>query len=115
MLVSSSNLTPAVRAGTTIFGFHNGASLGKTPVVARFEVHEQSAGFATAIALQVIGKTQFSKSGVSVIPAGQNRLVVPVTQITAKSFALAMLQQCALECLSLQSRTRSQTAPLPSA
>ena len=48
MLVSSSNLTPAVRAGTTIFGFHNGASLGKTPVVARFEVHEQSASFAMA-------------------------------------------------------------------
>jgi hypothetical protein len=93
LLVSSSNLTPAVRADTTIYGFHNGSQLGHTPVVARFEVHEQSASFATAIALQVIGKTQFSKSGVATILAGQNKVVVPVTQITAKSFALATLQQ----------------------
>ncbi len=90
---SSSNLTPAPRADTTIYGFHNGTTLGKTPVCARFEVHEQAASFETAIALQVIGKTQFSKSGVATIAAGKSHVVVSVTQITEDSFALATLQQ----------------------
>jgi hypothetical protein len=91
--VSSSNLTPAVRADTTIYGFHNGAQLGHTPVVARFEATQQSSSFATAIALQVIGSSQFSRSGVATVPGGQNKVVVAVTQITANSFALATLQQ----------------------
>jgi hypothetical protein len=92
LLVSSSNLTPLVRADTTIYGFHNGSALGHTPVVARFEVTEQSPSFTTAIALQVIGKTQFSKSGIATVPTGQSQVVVPVTQITSKSFAIATLQ-----------------------
>jgi hypothetical protein len=90
---SSSNLTPAVRPDTTIYGFHNGSQLGHSPVVARFEVHEQSPSFATAVALQVIGKTQFSKSGVATILAGHNNVVVSVSQIASGSFAFATLQQ----------------------
>jgi hypothetical protein len=90
---SSSNLTPAVRQDTTIYGFHNGTQLGHSPVVARFEVHEQSASFATAIGLQVIGKTQFSKSGVATVLAGQKNVVVSVSQTTDASFAVATLQQ----------------------
>jgi hypothetical protein len=93
LLVSSSNLTPAVRADTTIYGFHNGSQPGHTPVVARFEATEQSPSFTTAIALQVIGKTQFSKSGVATVLAGQSNVVVHVTQITDASFAVATLQQ----------------------
>lgn len=93
LLVSSSNLTPAPRADTTIYGFHNGSQLGHTPVVARFEATQQSASFATAIALQVVGSAQFTRSGVVTVLAGQKQLVVPVTQITPKSFALATLQQ----------------------
>lgn len=93
LLVSSSNFTPAVRADTTIYGYNNGAAVGQTPVCARFEVHEQSAGFATAIALQVIGKTQFSKSGVATVLAGLNKVTVGVTHITDASFAVATLQQ----------------------
>jgi hypothetical protein len=90
---SSSNLTPAVRPDTTIYGFHNGTQLGHSPVVARFEAHQQSSSFATAVALQVIGKAEFSRSGVAVVPAGQDRIVVNVAQLTADSFALATLQQ----------------------
>jgi hypothetical protein len=90
---SSSNLTPAVRADTTIYGFHNGAAANKFPVVARFEVHEQTGNFATALALQVIGKTEFTKSGVAVVLAGTKSVTVPVTQLTVGSFALATLQQ----------------------
>jgi hypothetical protein len=90
---SSSNLTPAVRADTTIYGFHNGSQLGHSPVVARFEVHEQSSSFATAVALQVVGKTQFSKSGVATVLAGQKNVVVSVSQTTDATFVVATLQQ----------------------
>jgi hypothetical protein len=90
---SSSNLTPAVRADTTIYGFHNGTQLGHSPVVARFEVHEQSSSFATAVALQVVGKTQFSKSGVATVLAGQKNVVVSVSQTTDATFVVATLQQ----------------------
>ena len=90
---SSSNLTPAVRADTTIYGFHNGSQLGHSPVVARFEATQQSSSFASAVALQVIGKAEFSRSGVAVVPAGLSKIVVNVAQLTADSFALATLQQ----------------------
>lgn len=90
---SSSNLTPAVRADTTIYGFHNGTQLGHSPVVARFEVHEQSPTFATAIGLQVIGKAQLSKSGVATVLAGHKNVVVSVSQTTDASFVVATLQQ----------------------
>ena len=90
---SSSNLTPVVRPDTTIYGFHNGAQLGHTPVVARFEATEQSSGFATAIALQVVGKTQFMKSGVATVPSGVKKVTVAVSQLSAGSFAFATLQQ----------------------
>jgi hypothetical protein len=93
LLVSSSNLTPAVRADTTIYGFHNGSQLGTTPVVARFEATQQSPSFASAMALQVIGSSQFSRSGIAHITAGQTQRVLSVSQITANSFALATLQQ----------------------
>lgn len=45
-----------------------------------------------ATALQVIGKTQFSRSGVATVAATRSGVTVGVSQLTAGSFALATLQ-----------------------
>jgi hypothetical protein len=47
------------------------------------------------VALQVTGKAVFSRSGLAVVPAGTNRVIVTGVALTSTSLILALVQQSA--------------------